>query len=248
MNLYSRSWALDSIEISRAHKDGRTVEAYAAVFGTPAEVVDQHGHYMEVISPSAFEKTLAERANRVGVFYNHGYTVHGTPSDLGSVPIGSPVEIRADERGLFTVTRYNNTPLAESVLEAIKAGDIRSQSFRGRIYQSNPGRGPFRKVGDSLTTVTRTELGLTEYGPTPSAVYEGAAILAVRAERIVANLSDEERVELARMLASTTPSEPETPNATPDSGAGAGEPPQHSRRQADVTRDVRAAMTVRGMR
>lgn len=229
---FLRTFALDDIQISRAHGDGRTVEAYAAVFDAPAEVRDQHGHYTEVISPSAFTKTLAERSRKVGVFYNHGYTMAGTPDMLGSVPIGTPVEIRADQRGLFTVTRYNKSALADSVLEAIRNGDITGQSFRGRIYQSTPNRVPTRRGAEALPVVTRTELGLTEYGPTPMPVYEGAAIMAVRAEQIAAGivgLSDDERAELIRMLSSTTPSEPET-TATPDVGAGAEEPRKHSGR------------------
>ncbi len=36
------------------------------------------------------------------------------------VPIGVPVEVRADERGVFTATRYLNNPLADHVLDAIK--------------------------------------------------------------------------------------------------------------------------------
>ena len=110
---YARSWALDDIHILRAadgHSDGRTVEAYAAVFDTPTEITDQHGHYMEKIARTAFNRTLSHGIDRVGVFYNHALTMHGTPaSGEGSVPIGSPVDIRADDRGLRTVTRFNRS-------------------------------------------------------------------------------------------------------------------------------------------
>jgi HK97 family phage prohead protease len=252
-DLFERVFALDAIEITRSG-DGRTVEAYAAVFDQPAEVLDTHGHYMEVISPGAFDKTIAERGTRVGVFYNHGMTVHGTPSDLGSVPIGSPREIVADGRGLRTITRYNRSALADSVLEAIRNGDIRGQSFRGRIFQSTPaGRAPRGRPGDPLPTITRTELGLREYGPTPEPVYVGAEILAVRsaaaAAQLLADLPADERAELLRMLASTTPTGPETPPATPDTGAGAEGPHLvHPGRQADLVRRIRRAALVRGMR
>jgi HK97 family phage prohead protease len=247
VNTYSRTFALDTIEISRSHSDGRTVEAYAAVFNTPAEVRDQHGHYTEVISPTAFNKTLAERSKKVGVFYNHGYTLAGSPDMLGSVPIGTPLEIRADQRGLFTVTRYNRSALADSVLEAIRNGDITGQSFRGRIFQSTPNRVPSHRAGQPLPTVTRTELGLTEYGPTPMPVYETAAITAVRAEQIaasIAGLTEDERAELVRMLASTTPSGSETP-ATPEVGAGAEEPRKHSGRMEWIA--LRRSMREQGV-
>lgn len=250
---FERVFPLETIEITRSG-DGRTVEAYAAVFDQPAEVHDRLGHYLEVISRSAFDKTLIERGTKVGVYYNHGMTLHGSPSDLGSVPIGSPLEIVADRRGLRTITRYNRSALADSVLEAIRNGDIRGQSFRGRIYQSTPtDRAPRRRPGEALPTITRTELGLTEYGPTPDPIYVGAEILAVRSAvdvaAAIAELEADERADLVRMLASTTPTGPETPSATPATGAGAEGPHvMHPGRQADLARRIRRAALVRGMR
>lgn len=206
--LYARSWALDDIEIVRAAdgaSDGRTVRAYAAVFDTPAEIRDQHGHYMEQIDRRAFNRQIGlvnAGSQRVNVFYNHTLTAMGTPSELGSVPIGSPLEIKADGRGLLTVTRYNKTDLAESVLEAIRAGDIRGYSFRGRIFKSSPERLPRVTRGGALPTIVRTELGLSEYGPTPSPAYAEAGILAIRAALLESGLTPE---QIIRMLASTTP-------------------------------------------
>lgn len=214
---YARSWALDGIEILRAadgHSDGRTVKAYAAVFDTPTEITDAHGHYMETIARSAFNRQIGLGIDRVGVFYHHGLTIHGTPSDMGSIPIGSPVDIRADGKGLLTVTRYNKSPMAESVLEAIRNGDIRGYSFRGRIFKSDPARIPRATRSGGLPNVTRTELGLTEYGPTPTPAYADAGIVAVRA---------------LQLLAATTPGfrldQVEDQEATPDPGPGAEDQP-----------------------
>ncbi|TDE40505.1 hypothetical protein E1295_31900 [Nonomuraea mesophila] len=210
MTYFTRAFPLDDISI-RSDGDGRTVVAYAAVFDTPTEIRDRDGHYLEEISRTAFDKSLGERGNRFGVLYNHGATLHGTPSERASVPLGTPLEVRADGRGLLTVTRYNRTPLADEVLEAIRNGDIRGQSFSGRMIQSKPGRGPWRPRGGKLTTVTRTEIALREYGPTPFPAFEAAEIVGVRslADRL-AELGDDERAELARMLSPTTP----------DAGAG----------------------------
>lgn len=177
---FTRSYPLDDIRI-RSGGDGRTVEAYAAVFNTPSEIRDQDGHYNEVIGRSAFDKTIAERGNKIGVFFNHGLTLHGTPSERHSMPIGTPLEVRADSRGVLTVTRYNRTQLADEVLEAINSGAITGQSFSGRMIQSNPQRGPYRARGGELPTVTRNEIALREYGPTPFPAYEDASIVGVRA-------------------------------------------------------------------
>lgn len=226
--LYARSWALDDIHILRAadgHGDGRTVEAYAAVFNTPAEISDQHGHYNEVIDKSAFNRTLSHGIDRVGVFYNHALTMHGTPAEgAGSVPIGSPVDIRADGKGLRTVTRFNRSDLADHVLEAIRNGDIKGYSFRGRIIRSSPSRVP-RPRGGSLPTVTRTELGLVEYGPTPRPAYADAGVLAMRSQ--LEQIS-EQLAALTRTIPPSTPQDPDDGFATPDVGPGAEDPREHA--------------------
>src|SRR6202012_1868642 len=115
--------------------DGRTVEAFAAVFDQQAEISDHEGHYLEEIDRSAFNRAIDHaRASRGGlpgaikVLYNHGMTIQGTPSERFSVPIGGPVEVRAEARGLLTRTRYSETPLADEILESVRAGSITSQS------------------------------------------------------------------------------------------------------------------------
>jgi len=261
---YSRVWLLDDIEIVRSGQggDGRTVSAYAAVFGSPTEIQDQHGHYMEQIHRSAFNRALSHGIARVAVLYNHGAHLDGSPSALGSVPIGSPVDIRADGKGLLTVTRYNRSQLADAVLEAIRAGDIRGYSFRGRVFQSDPPRLPRATRGGSLPTITRMELGLSEYGPTPIPFYAEAGIIAVRsgipdaAEHLRRVLPDTDLAELVRAMSAATPLstvDPESAaNATPEvSGLGAeGSPtgaPLPALSQSDIARRIRVARILRGM-
>lgn len=208
---YVRCWDLDDIQILRAkdgHGDGRTVEAYAAVFDRPVEVTDQHGHYIEKIHRSSFNRQIGLGLDRVGCYYHHGLTLYGTPaSGVNSVPIGSPLDVRADSKGLRTVTRFNGSDFADSILEAIRNGDIKGYSFRGGIFKSDPMRIPKARAGASLPVVTRTELGLTEYGPTPTPVYTEAEILALR------SLLD------AIPAARTPPDQVQQP-ATPDPGPG----------------------------
>jgi HK97 family phage major capsid protein/HK97 family phage prohead protease len=181
--LRDRAIVLEGHEILSRAKGGtgRTVEAYAAVFNAPTEVVDQDGHYREQVHPQAFDRSARERLNRINVFYSHGKTLYGTPSDRGTVPIGTPKEVRGDGRGLLTITEYNRTALADEVLEAIKSGSLRGMSFTGAFLRSDKVR-PFYPHGDgSLDLVTRLEIGLLEYGPTPLPTYEEAEVLGVRA-------------------------------------------------------------------
>lgn len=180
--IIERSFELADFDIKRA-RNGRTVTAYAAVFGQDAEISDMHGHYIERINAKAFNRTLSHGIGRVSVFYNHGYDLSGKPNGLLAVPFATPQEIRPDGRGLLTVSRYNDGELADAVLAAWEGGQITGQSFRGTVFQSaksgNTGR---------LPVVERTELGLKEYGPTHSPAYEGAGLVAIRSQEDLAEL------------------------------------------------------------
>lgn len=249
MTTFTRSFPLEDIAI-RSGGDGRTVEAYAAVFGAPVEIKDGQGHYLEQIDRAAFNKTLADNGTRFGVFYNHGTTLHGTPSERASMPLGTPLEVRADERGLWTVTRYNRTELADDVLESIRNGDIRGQSFSGRFVRADVDvpRGGFRPLKDgSLRTVTRLEIAMREYGPTPFPAYSDAVIIGVRSLAAqLAQLDDDDRAELARLLGPATRNEPTEPTGTPAAGAAAEEPQTHSGRLTPAQR-ARAGAILRGI-
>lgn len=193
-----RDCDLIDIEINRSG-DGRTVTAYAATFDTPYEVRDADGHYDEVIDPKAFNRAVSRGGKDVQVVYNHAMTAWGTPSERYSMPLGTPLEIRAEPKGLLTVTRYAKTPLADEVLELIGAGAIRAQSFRGAVLQSaKPVAGP-----NGRPVIRRTGLGLKEYGPTLFPANNAAKVLAVRSNLLaipVAELTDEERAELLALL------------------------------------------------
>ena len=195
----------DDITI-RSDGTGRTVEAYAAVFNQPAEIVDWEGHYREQMAPTSFNQTIARNNGRFPVLYNHARTLMGTPSDIGSVPIGVSTEVVPDARGLRTVARYNANPLADQVLEAVRNGDITGMSWSGRILAQDvkTPRGGFKSTADGeLTLVTRTEVALKEFGPTPFPAYVGADIIGVRSvdiARALREMDDDERAEMVALL------------------------------------------------
>ena len=76
--------------------------------------------------------------------------------------------------------------------------------------------------------VTRTEIAMTEYGPTPIPAYDVPMVVGVRSLAAqLTELDEEQRAELARMLGVATPldpaqveQDPATPTATPE-GLGA---------------------------
>jgi phage head maturation protease len=273
---YVRSFPLEDIRI-RAGGDGRTVEAYAAVFDTPAEIHDQDGHYLEVNDRVMFNRAISDAAPaggrtgwRVGVFYNHGMTIYRTPSERGSVPIGSPMEVKADARGLWTLTRYHRTALADEVLELIREGAIDGYSFQGMYLRSSATdhtgrpitripRGGFRPgPGGELVTVRRMESTLREYGPTPFPAYAEAAVVGMRAglaAQLLSSLAPGERAQLATLLRDDAPpdapqdadssDDQPSPDAPDDSGLVADDSPpseeeEHSSRHDQLVTRIRA--------
>lgn len=182
--------------------DGRTVVAYAATFGNLYEVNDAEGHYDEAINPKAFNRAIKNGAVRTAqVHFNHGLTLWGTPSERYSMPVGVPVDIKAEARGLLTTTRYAATDLGEEILQLWRDGAIRGQSFRGSVYRSaKPKAGP-----NGRPIIERLELGLREYGPTPNPANADAGLVAIRSQLLtdIGEMTPEERRELAALLAET---------------------------------------------
>lgn len=206
------------LDIERGGTDGRTVTAYAATFDQPYPVRDHEGDYDEEIDPAAFNRELGRGIGGVNVVFNHGMTIWGTPSERFSMPIGTPIEVKPDGRGLLTVTRYNQTPLADEVLELIDSGSVRFQSFRGPVYKSEVRRG-----ADGRTIRRRLALGLKEYGPSPFPANAGAEMLAIRNELLadqIGTMTAEQRAELAVLLADQTDPllDPDPPRSPVDEG------------------------------
>jgi phage head maturation protease len=124
------------------------------------------------------------------------------------MPVGVPLEIRAESRGLFTRTKYLPGPLGDSILDAIREGSIGGYSFSGAFTRSDPdprrsGRLRADRSG-KRTTVRRMESTLREYGPTPFPAYADASIVGMRAEQAAMLLSTMPADEFDRFRAMFT--------------------------------------------
>lgn len=225
---FVRSFPLEHIAV-RSDGLGRTVEAYAAVFASPIECDgfyyvdqdpfdDEFGPHLEQIGRTAFDKTLSERGLDFQVLFNHGMDIYHNPAERYSMPLGTPIELKVDTKGLWTVTRYAATPLSDEVIELINNGSIRGQSFRGQVMDAKLTP---RKSETDLDLVEFTTIALKEYGPCTFPAYPEASIEQVRAEELLARLdtlSPKERELLIQRLQST-PAEAATRTSSDGPGA-----------------------------
>lgn len=238
-----RAYHVEDLTI-RSDGSGRVVEAYAAVFNRKTEIHDFDGHYHEEIDPKAFNRTMAHKGTSFGVLFNHGRTVDGEPNPAATMPIGVPLEVRADENGLFTATRYLDNPLADNVLDAIKHKAIKAQSFSGRFLRSV--KRPAGRARGDLPTITRHEIDMREYGPAVFAAYTDAVILGTRtaaaAIRAFLALPPEERVLYEQHYElGVTPQEPAHDlNGTPTGLADSVDSHSHSDRSSEIADKLKA--------
>jgi phage head maturation protease len=226
---YVRAFPLEDISV-RTTRDGRIVDAYLAVFNTPAPIHDQDGDYSEELDPVVFNRAISDARPqgsrtswRVGVFYNHGLTIMGTPSDRHSMPVAVPLDIKTDGHGVRATDKYHRSQFCDEIVEGLESGAIPGYSFSGRFLRSNPliPRGGFRKGRDgSLPTVRRMESTLREYGPTPFPAYADAAVLGIRSDSLMAAMMNDPELAM-RMISAFRGGAPDgdslpLPGAPPD--------------------------------
>lgn len=232
----------------RSDAEGRIIDAYAAVFGVRQEIRDHEGHYLEELTPTTFDVTLRQRADRLQFMFNHGKTIYGTPSERFSMPLGTVLDVRADGRGLFTSSRFANTDLADEVLELVETGAIRGMSFSGAFIKTRNGG---RDEQTGLPVKVRTETGLREYGPTPFPAYQDARVEQVRheiddlladmeIERLAEHLAGRPEAERDVLRAALAASAVESP-VDPDADADPTDPPsdRHVRTRDERVREMR---------
>lgn len=139
-----------------------TFEGYASVFGnTDAQ--------RDVILPGAFRKTLKESGNRVRILSQH---------DVGGLPIGKPLSMTEDERGLWVKGRISQTSTGRDVLTLMRDGVISELSIG------------YRAIKDSIDAPTGRrllhELKLYEFSPVWMASNDQAVITAVKEDPTIA--------------------------------------------------------------
>lgn len=140
--------------------DGRTFEGYASTFGNLDLVGD-------IIHPGAFTKTLTERGNKIRLLWQHD------PSE----PIGRPVELREDGKGLFIKAILSDCQRGRDALALLKDGAIGEMSIG---YDSVAGGTDYSKGVNGKTIRNLREVKLYEVSLVTFAANPEALVTAVK--------------------------------------------------------------------
>lgn len=199
-------------------QDGNTLVGFAAPFGSDTVINSWEGHFVERIAQGAFTKTLAERADKVKVLFNHGMD----PS-IGDKPLGKPKVMQERDGGLWTETPLSDTSYNQDIRALLNDGAIDGMSFRFSVVQDEWTK-PTRK-GD-LPVRTLKEVRLHEFGPVTFPAYAAATagIRSAESYRDWQNASDEQRTAIRNILGTPAPeagsttseTEPPVPDNEPD--------------------------------
>jgi HK97 family phage prohead protease len=95
-----------------ANTEKRTIEGYASIFGN----IDSH---KDIVMGGAFKKTLNENGNRIKLLWQHNI----------NEPIGKPVKISEDSKGLYFEAKISNTTMGNNALELVKDGVLNEMSI-----------------------------------------------------------------------------------------------------------------------
>lgn len=149
-----------SFEVTDLNIEGRTLEGYASVFGN----IDLGG---DIVHPGAFTKTLAERGDKVKFLWQH---------DMQE-PLGRPLELREDGRGLFIKAIISDTVRGRDALALLRDGAIDGMSIG---YDAVKGGTDYDKADNGDTVRNLRELRLWEFSLVTLGMNEEAQVTALK--------------------------------------------------------------------
>ena len=105
-------------EVRFKDEDKRTLEGYASIFNTPTDL----GSFSEVIVAGAFKRALDEGQD-VRALVEHD------PARIIGRTKNNTLELREDEKGLFTRIELPDTSVGRDLAALVERGDIDAMSF-----------------------------------------------------------------------------------------------------------------------
>jgi len=155
----------------KADQEQRTVEGYASVFN----VLDSDG---DVVVPGAFQESITKRFHEeklIKMLWQHDT----------AEPMGLPVELREDSKGLYFKAKVSDTPTNTERLKlmADKVVDRVSIGFgveKAEEFEDEEARQQLSGIARVLPLMRLIKLKLYEFSPVTFAANERAVILAVK--------------------------------------------------------------------
>lgn len=175
-----------SFQLRDGTEDGLTLEGHAAVFNQRTEIRDWLGSYDEQIAPGAFVRTL--RARTPVLMFDHG-----THPLVGEMPLGSLVDVREDDVGLFVSARLHDNWLVEPVRDAVRSGSISGMSFQFSVPSGGDEwvEPEDRADGGSERLRIIREVKLYEMGPVVFPAYPTTDVLVRNAPKFGVPVAEE---------------------------------------------------------
>lgn len=128
-----RAIGFEQAEVRFNEGDKRTLEGYASVFDTPTDL----GSFQEVIEAGAFTRALNEQQD-VRALVDHD------PARVIGRTKNNTLELREDNRGLFSRIELPDTTEGRDIATLVQRGDLDAMSFgftvRSDRWERNEGR------------------------------------------------------------------------------------------------------------
>lgn len=109
----TREYKSVSFELESADEKTGEFSGYASVFGN----VDDSG---DIVDKGAFSKTIVEDFARIKILSQH---------DQCELPIGKPIELREDDKGLYIRGKISNTQKGRDIQTLLKDGVLNELSI-----------------------------------------------------------------------------------------------------------------------
>lgn len=158
----------------KLNESKRTVEGYASTFGNKDLVGD-------IVTQGAFKKTIRERADKIKLLWQH-YD-----------PLGKPLHIEEDSKGLLVEAYISKTSLGNDALELVKDGVIDAFSIGYDVIQDE------YKQADQTRLLK--ELKLHEFSLVTFPANPEAAVSGIKSYSEFTNaLRDASRMDVTRFI------------------------------------------------
>lgn len=174
----------------------KTIDLEKGQFTGYAAVFNNLDSYRDIIMPGAFAKTIQEFGSRVKVLWQHN----------PDVPIGKPVSMTEDSKGLLVTAQISETTHGKDAMVLLRDGVINELSI---------GYSAIKETFDKEQDIRYlNEVKLWEFSPVTWAANDLATVLAAKSLSIK-DLSDEE-IEILHKRFEALREKKEPPPSRPD--------------------------------